>query len=715
MTLELVSKFLKGATENVFIHNNYFYRNVGDVTERWDISNLSNPILIKEYPEMGIYMAGGTQTGRFLVANDNCFVVSNFKHGAKIVTFDGNFTVTGTERPVNGIAISGNNLIVGQDNAIVIYDITNPLNPVQLNRFAVGVGSLGVYTDGTYIASADYPRTLTVYNFEGTKLWDFVNPWTPDSYPENYLEFFMDVAFCPSYIAGATRNGTVHFFSYTGEKLAQYPLEGQEIGTGAKIAAHGDNIVLALHDYEVRYINMSGLIRTFDYVQLIGGYPRSVWVSGNVLGFAASHKGAALIELPNLILKYKFRGYDRVNAVITSTDRKYAYAGGDATFSIYDTQTANEIGQTDYGHSARTWHSMSIDRSRNIVFIPATWGNLKILDVNNPTLPKVLASFAIDDGKSGWNYVDAVSQPLGNNRILIHNGYEANKLIMLDYTDSAFPSVIGVVNIPFGINDIAVQGNYAYVAAKTSLIVVNISNPENMIIENTLILPYTINKIRISDNKMWVTVYTQGITVFDITNPNTPTSISGYYNPYGSADALSILSTNEIVVGMGTVGMHEHLIRLDVSNPTTPTILQDITIPGADIIYSDFIPNSNTLVITTWSSGIRVYNVTDLDPGTFRYNCSGNPNYQCYPSETGTYTNLSECLSTCVITPPLKYSCTGAPDFQCYQSETGIYATLAECQDACKLQQQGSSPIPHIIIGASILYLFLKKKKKQTK
>jgi hypothetical protein len=75
---------------------------------------------------------------------------------------------------------------------------------------------------------------------------------------------------------------------------------------------------------------------------------------------------------------------------------------------------------------------------------------------------------------------------------------------------------------------------------------------------------------------------------------------------------------------------------------------------------------------------------------TYKYKCTGAPDYQCIVDPNGTYNSLIECQNVCKSPTTTKYSCSGAPNYQCIADQNGTYNSLIECQTACK----NPNPIP---------------------
>jgi hypothetical protein len=225
------------------------------------------------------------------------------------------------------------------------------------------------------------------------------------------------------------------------------------------------------------------------------------------------------------------------------------------------------------------------------------------------------------------------------------------------------PTALSFVSIPGFANGVAVNGNFAYVAAGGGgLQVVNVSDRSNPRIVAALSLAGNTNDVRLLGNTAYVAGGSAGLQAIDITNPLAPVlrgtigtggaaldvSISGTTAYVASTDSLTIinvanpgamtqigkLSLNGTVQGVdvdplrkvaavaaGSVGLQ----LVDISNPTAPVLkgavvtgnATDVALQGNFAFVADYLNSTTSVDITTLTAPVVRSHITDPNLGGF--------------------------------------------------------------------------------------------------
>ena len=110
------------------------------------------------------------------------------------------------------------------------------------------------------------------------------------------------------------------------------------------------------------------------------------------------------------------------------------------------------------------------------------------------------------------------------------------KIVDVSQPDS--PTLIG--NCRFdGAQDVAVAGNYAYVASSSGLTVVDVSDPRNPVQRSFIGTPDSAERVNFKDNIVYMSERNTGMVTIDVSNPLNPT-LSGSYNTLGYAQDIAI-------------------------------------------------------------------------------------------------------------------------------------------------------------------------------
>ena len=228
---------------------------------------------------------------------------------------------------------------------------------------------------------------------------------------------------------------------------------------------------------------------------------------------------------------------------------------GILVFDISDPSTPTDIASFD-STRAEAVALMPGD----VALLADSHGGLKVLDVHTPASPQELAS--IDVG--GYFSRFAVS-----NGFAIGGGFPTTGLRVFDVTDLSKPVPAGVLDKPWTVQDVAIEGDIAVVAAHTA-----------------------------------------GLKVIDVSTPTAPVQL-GLYDTNGISTSVEISGSTvylaDIYVGSGTTG----LTVFDISDPSSPdrvataigtSDVRDIALQGSHLYAADE------------EDGLRIFDVTTTEP-----------------------------------------------------------------------------------------------------
>ena len=119
---------------------------------------------------------------------------------------------------------------------------------------------------------------------------------------------------------------------------------------------------------------------------------------------------------------------------------------------------------------------------------------------------------------------------------------------------------------PGTVQGVAVSDDYAYIAATTGLLVVDISNASAPAWEAFLPLPagYA-NDVAVAGDYAYVADWSRGLVVVNVSDPSNPTRVGGY-DTTGNACGVAVAGGYAYVADY-----NGGLVVVDVSEPTKPT------------------------------------------------------------------------------------------------------------------------------------------------
>lgn len=167
------------------------------------------------------------------------------------------------------------------------------------------------------------------------------------------------------------------------------------------------------------------------------------------------------------------------------------------------------------------------------------------------------------------------------------------------------PTAMGFVSIPGFANEVAVNGNYAYVAAGSAgLQVVNVGNRNAPSVVASLALQGNANDIKLLGNLAYIASGSAGLQVVDVTNPLAPV-LRGSFGAAGNALTSVVRGTTAYIANGPS------LLVVDVTNPASMSLLGTLNIPGANLLGMDVDSTRNLLVATSGPNGIYTVDVSN--------------------------------------------------------------------------------------------------------
>ncbi len=198
----------------------------------------------------------------------------------------------------------------------------------------------------------------------------------------------------------------------------------------------------------------------------------------------------------------------------------------------------------------------------------AVGSSFRVINISNPASPQVSGTLAV----KGERIFAADS------KAYITDG---NGLHIIDISNLSAPRSMGFADTPGFASGIAVSGDFAYVTNNDShpdqmgsLQIINISVPETPRIVSSLSLNRP-SDVRISGNTAYVTNFTNGLSMADVSNPADP-FVTGCINIPGESEKLSV-SGDFVYVADGRCGLRilniTHTDRMFIGSMNSKTQL----------------------------------------------------------------------------------------------------------------------------------------------
>ena len=234
------------------------------------------------------------------------------------------------------------------------------------------------------------------------------------------------------------------------------------------------------------------------------------------------------------------------------------------------------------------------------LYLSSPFGQFRVYDISNPVSPNLIS----DTHLGGFGDIEVC----GNSILALDNW--SGKIYRIDVSDPANPVVVTSTtwsaHSPSRIR--YTGGNYAYIAGRADgLVIVDISNPDTIVVLSTTPSVGEAVDIDISGNRAFVAVAWYGVKVLDISNVTFPQIISSLY--IGNPGRIVAINSN---IALCTIFPSNvvHLLEVDISDTSNPTSHIVKILPG--ISYNVAFRNQYAF-LASGLGGIRILDISTPD------------------------------------------------------------------------------------------------------
>lgn len=534
----------------------------------YDISNPTNPKFLGQYVDQE-----GDGIDEVIVIGKFAFVVGG-AYGLKVIDLSSpknpKFILDYSEvEYLSNIEVHGDYIFGSQWwEFLQVIDISNPKNPHLVNSYTKihesAISKIRINNNLLYLVGS-----------QGIEILDISNPQKP--LYETFWEFDVDVYSFDIYglTAIISDNSDVLFYN---------------IGNPS-------NITLITRYSDIRCHSKCILVDE-NYVFSFG-YP----------GFICFD-----IENPNSIVK--------VNEFIREAGYVSYGLKHDEFIYLYDLYMGIEIvyigdltiTPLSAGKIITNGYTLDTIVQGNLAYVSNFWGGLDILDIDNPTNPKLISRYT-----GSFSFFS--SMYLENSKLYLAN-YATNTLEILDVSDPTAPkrisSFYNVLNIFWLESEMIVKEDIAFILIINDLYpildgaihIVNCTNPANVsIIYSLNNHNATLTDFYLVENHLFLATST-GLLIYEINNNYSLTFISEY-SEISSSIAGVFVENNTVYLAAKDYG----LIILDVSDIENPNLIRSYDTDhnsGYEFGGYDVFVENNIIYLADYSDGLLVFDGTNI-------------------------------------------------------------------------------------------------------
>jgi hypothetical protein len=251
-------------------------------------------------------------------------------------------------------------------------------------------------------------------------------------------------------------------------------------------------------------------------------------------------------------------------------------------------------------------------------------GGLDVIDISNPLAPTKIAHLNI-----------ANTEPNGvstfGDYALVGTG--SGGIVTVDISNPASPTVCGTLATSGDVERSVVEGQYAYFANGSSLLVVDVSDPCSLHIEGTCALPGTKHYfVAVAGKYAFVNDWSSGggVCIVDITDPANPAYLITIDNH--KATRHIVVDGQYLYVGCGDNGIYVYDIRdplnaLEIGHFETTGAVIATALHGEELFISDRPGNFRVVDVADLTMPPRLCGMINLGSNSSRVTLAGDVAY----------------------------------------------------------------------------------------
>lgn len=302
-------------------------------------------------------------------------------------------------------------------------------------------------------------------------------------------------------------------------------------------------------------------------------------------------------------------------------DGNYAYVtDGYAGIQVVDISTpSNPSHVGSYNPSSGQFNGLYV-KDGYIYTSMVSSGTFFILDASDPSHLSLKSSYNLEG-----NHYEFLATVNGSYAYMVATAEDGSYgdyryLAIVSLVDLANPEEVSRLDLDCVIEDVSVNGNYAYVSCGSDgLKIINISTPSSPSLVKSYALSAGAYALTVSGNYAYVSTEEGGLSIINISTPSLPSTV-GAYTP-SSSDKQS--PTQVLLNGTKIyIAGEERLNIINVSSKTSPTKLGSFDTDSSYNVYGVAVKGDYAYIT---GQALEVLNVSDAsDPSqVISYNTSG--------------------------------------------------------------------------------------------
>jgi hypothetical protein len=458
-----------------------------------------------------------------------------------------------TISPVYDVAIAGTMAAI-VDGDLRLFDVSDPLNPSQTAVYETPGIAYGVALSNSQVYIADGALRI-IHSQSLTEIGSYEWKWS------------LDIAIAGNYAYTAETDGIrISDISNPEQPLVVgfYPTG---FGLMQQVKVMGNSLFAIITNPDWASSTMLILDITNPITPIaVGVYDspsviKPITLAGDYAYLPDWGQGMQVVQVTNPANPTLVGTFDVWGAEIqdVAVQGNYAYvASGSEGLRVVD--TSNPMSPTLLSHNINLG-AKSLVINGNYAYVAGGQGRgFSIVDISEPINTAVVGSYHTAD------YNDARSVAVVGNYAYVVYGYGYDGLGIFNISNPANPTVVTFWNGDGVFEDIAIKGNYAFIADHyQGLRIVNIANPANPVEVGFYEVWGDTFGVKVVGNYAYLANGEAGLRIVNVANPANPTAVSVYDTPGMAQDVVIVGNYAYVSDGLGGLQI------VNISNPANPT------------------------------------------------------------------------------------------------------------------------------------------------
>lgn len=286
---------------------------------------------------------------------------------------------------------------------------------------------------------------------------------------------------------------------------------------------------------------------------------------------------------------HELSGYGPMETRKVAIYGRYAYVMGDIYLHVLDLQNSwypTEVGYFPVGFSA-----VDLAAKGSYLYLTDVYNGIRVLDISDSRAPQEIASYKVD----GASNIEAVG-----NYLYVDTD---EGVIVLDIRLPSNPQL--VETLPFG-GQLVRVGNYLLVNG-SEFRIVNVANPSNPSLVSSYDSGSPFSEMTANENRAYLVTNDQEVVILDISDPAHVQKIGSFDRSLIGGDFIGRISVRGNYLALGSMN---ELYLVDVSQPSTPTIIDHVVMEGGNYLdgwVRDVVSTTGGFYVTANRVGARYY------------------------------------------------------------------------------------------------------------